>query len=348
MDTLSEILKSINKQQKHIYPNIGLNSLQTIAESIRQSQKSMNLSGLGSITDIAKSLAHQLEPINKSNAFTNGNLGLLAAHAIEKQTDFNKFALGGLSSSLNNIFKHNQSLSNQIAGIATSQLTLSSNLAQIAKSIDNSHLNKFNSLSVAIQGVSSTYLREFVKNKEWDDLEIVEEINETISSVSETLITKSDSVTGKDLQDLRLSIITDLSDLLAKSNTERVRFFLLDLIAIIGFILTLHGNYQNSSGKTNQDVIDSTKLEIEKVKKELLNKIDYEFKKNHKTRISTTNVNLRFSNNKRSKILGLVKKGQKVTVIEIRHKWILVSYLDIETGEPKSGFVFKKYFKQEK
>jgi hypothetical protein len=348
MNTLSEILKSVTKQQQQINSFVGLNSFQNIAESIRQSQKPMHLAGLGGISDIAKSLAQQMEPINKANAFITGNLGIQAALAIQSQTDINKFALGGLSSSLANIFKYNQGLSNQIAGIASSQISLSSNLTQIAKSIDNSHLNKFNSLSVAIQGISSSYLREFVKNKEWDDLEIVEEVNDTISSISETLVAKSDSVTGQDLQDLRLSIITDLSDLLAKSKTERVKLFLLELITIIGFILTLYGNYQSSTGKTNQDVIDSTKSEIEKVKKEIFDKIDYEFKKNHKTRISTTNVRLRYSNNKRSQILGLVKEGQKVTVIEIRHKWILASYLDFETGEPKSGFVYKKYFKQKK
>lgn len=345
MNTLSEILKSINKPQIQMNPLFGMSSFQNIAESIRQSQKPISLAGLGGISEIAKSIAHQMEPINKANAFMSGNLGMQAALDIQKQTDINKFAFGGLSTSLANIFKHNEELSNKLAGIASSQLLLSSNLAQIAKSIDNSHLNKFNSLSVAIQGISSSYLRELVKNKDWNDLEIVEEVNEAITSVSETIIDKSDLVTREDLQNFRLSIITELTELHAKSKTEKVKLFLLELITIIGFILTLYGNYQSSKGKTNQDVIDSTKLEIEKVKRELYDKIDYEFKKNHKTRISYTNVNLRYSNYKRSKILGIVKKGQQVTVIEIRHKWLLVSYIDMETGEPKSGFVFKKYFK---
>jgi hypothetical protein len=34
-------------------------------------------------------------------------------------------------------------------------------------------------------------------------------------------------------------------------------------------------------------------------------------------------------------------------VIEKRHKFILVSYIDMKTIEPKSGFVVKKYFEEE-
>lgn len=348
MNTLSEIIKTITKQQQQINPVLGLSLFQSMAELIRQSQKPMNLAGLGGITDIAKSLAQQMEPIQKSNSFLTGNLGLQASLlATQKASGINSFALGGLSTSLVNIFKHNQGLSNKVAGIASSQLFLSNNLAQIAKSIENSHLNKFNSLSVAIQGISSSYLNEFVKHKEWDDLEIVEEVNETISSISETLIAKSETITNQDLQDLKVSIVTDLTELIKKSKTEKVKLFLFDLIIVIGFILTLYGSYQSSTGKTNQDVIDATKIEIDNVKKELFHKIEYEFNKTYKTRISRTNVNLRYSNNRRSKMLGLVKKGQQVTVIEIRHKWLLVSFLDNETGEPKSGFVFKKYFEKE-
>lgn len=61
-------------------------------------------------------------------------------------------------------------------------------------------------------------------------------------------------------------------------------------------------------------------------------------------RIATTDVNLRIRPRKKSQIIGVVKKGQEVTVIEIHHKYLLVIYMDNETGDPLSGFVFKKYF----
>jgi uncharacterized protein YgiM (DUF1202 family) len=91
-------------------------------------------------------------------------------------------------------------------------------------------------------------------------------------------------------------------------------------------------------------VIDGIKKEFDNNYKEFYDKIETILSKLQKSRIAKTNVNLRFSTKKNCKIIGLVKLGQPVTVIEIRHKYLLISYIDIETGEPKSGFVIKKYF----
>jgi hypothetical protein len=32
--------------------------------------------------------------------------------------------------------------------------------------------------------------------------------------------------------------------------------------------------------------------------------------------------------------------------MESQHKYLLIYFIDKETGEPKSGFVFKKYFER--
>jgi len=75
-----------------------------------------------------------------------------------------------------------------------------------------------------------------------------------------------------------------------------------------------------------------------------LKQVKFELSKLNKTRIARTNVNLKFADKENCKIIGIVKAGQQITVIEIRHKYLLIAYIDYETNEPKSGFVVKKYF----
>lgn len=344
MHTLTEIIKSLSKP-KIINPLVSLSSFKGMAELIRQSKKPINLPDLTGISNITKSIALNIQPIIKSKSILENRFNSNALFDQIKPIDINKFAFGGLTSSLDHIFRYNKELSNSLAGVASSQLILSSNLKQISQSIQNSHLNEFNSLEVAIQGITNGYLRESVKSKEWEDIVIVEEVNETMSAVSKNLISKSGYVTQIDLLEFGKIIISDLSNLLKKSKSERVKLFIFDLMAIISFILSMHGLYKSSNSITNQDVIDITKKEIDKIKQDLIKQIDFKFKNYYKTRVSQTDVKLMFSNKKKSKLLGVVKKGQQITVIEIRHKWLLISFLDNETGEPKSGFVIKKYFK---
>lgn len=59
-----------------------------------------------------------------------------------------------------------------------------------------------------------------------------------------------------------------------------------------------------------------------------------------------TNTKLRISNNGKSKILGSIKKGQIVEVEEKKIKWMRVSLKDIDTDEPKTGWVRIELFKE--
>lgn len=346
MDTLQEMIKSIQKQNEKMQSAFGgLSSLQNLAETIRkQNETRFNLTGLNGITDIAKTLSHQMKFHSTSTIFESSIQTQLAAQQIPK----NNLALFGLTSSLSDIALSNQLISDKLSGFASSQLYLSNSLTAMASTIQQSHLNSFNSLDIALQGISKTYLKDIALTRNWDAISIAEEANETIGNATEELLNKTSRITPKDIDFLRTSIITELSRLLAKTKAQRAKQYIFELITLVGFLLTIYGTFQNTNEISNRDVLNETKIEIEKISSELRTKIDTELAKLNKTRIAIANVNLRFSTKKNSKIIGLVKCGQNVTVIEIRHKYLLISYIDIVTGEPKSGFVMKKYFELEK
>ncbi len=345
MNNLDEIIKSMQKQNQAVQNTVGLSGLTGIAKYIQHINKiKPNLTGLGGISEIARDMALQTEKYSKTSMLGSN----LATQIASLQMPGNNFALSSLTSSLSQLALQDKLVSDKIANLATSQLAVTGSLAQIAQTIQQSHLNKFNTLNVALQGISSDFLKETAISKTWEDFGIAEEANETISNIAEETLSQTTIITQDDLEEFRTSILNELTNLLSKSNSERARNFIIELITVIGFILTFYSVHQQRADKSNSEVIIETKKELEKLNSEFSQKISFELQKLTKTRIAKTNVNLKFAAKKNSGKIGLVKKGQIVTVIEIRHKYLLISYIDFETGEPKSGFVVKKYFATKK
>ncbi|MEI7526858.1 MAG: hypothetical protein WCJ95_21095 [Mariniphaga sp.] len=209
-------------------------------------------------------------------------------------------------------------------------------------------MRKFNSINFAVQGISSAYLKDISLTHAWEDISVAEEASKTIANIADEFLSNSIQVTVQDFDNLRQSVVSELFGLLGKTKADKARQFILDLITVVGFLLTLYFGFQSYSDISNKEVIAETKIELEKISKEFSEKIKLELNKLNKTRIARTNVKLINRDKKNGKVIGLVETGQQVTVIETRHKYLLISYIDIETGEPKSGFVIKKYFDIEK
>lgn len=344
MTTLQDIIKSIEKQNQTTQGLFDLTSLQGLAKALEQQQKTqIAFSGLSGLTDIARQISQQMKPIDIATRTMGNSIARLAAFQPPKHYS----ALSGLTTTLSEIAKSNQLLSDRLSSLTTNQLLLSNNLAAIAKSFDHSHLNKFNSLDIALQGISKSYLSSITKAHDWNEISIVDEATETVAILAEELLTNSKTITSDDLNKLKESIVNELFGLLTKTKTEKAKQFVRDFITIVAFLLCFYNPIEVSTDKTNSEVIEEVKSQIEKINKELSTQIEQELQKLNMTRIARTNVKLRKYPKKNTEIIGLVKQGQQVTVIEIRHKFLLVAYIDKEINEPKSGFVMKKYFEIE-
>ncbi len=344
-NSLKDIIKGIEKQNKTMDGLFGLSSLQGLAKMLEQQKKTQfSFSGLSGLTDIARTISQQMKPLDIASMSLGSSLAQIAAI----QPPIHHSALFGLASTLSEIAKSNQLLSDRLSSFTTNQLLLSSNLAALAKSFDQSHLNKFNSLDIALQGISKSYLKNIAFTRIWDDISVADVATETVANITDELLTTTQAITADDLDKLKVSIVKELSGLLTKTKTEKAKQFVLDFIAIISFLLIFYNPFKNHTDKTNAEVIEEVKIQIEKINKDLATKIEQELQKLNKIRIASKNVNLRYATKQNSKIIGLVKIGQRVTVIEIRQKYLLISYIDKNTNEPKSGFVVKKYFENEK
>lgn len=346
MTTLEQILKGIQKQNQTLQSVFGQTAFQMMAEAnSMQNIAQFNWPGLDGITNTVRSITQQMKP-SDNVSIISGNT--IQAYLASMQLPKNNKVLLGFTSTLIEQLKTNQLASERLSGFFTSQLMVSNNWSAIVKSLHQSHLSQFNSIDIALQGISKAYLKNIAFTLNWEDISVAEEANETISNITDELLNTTIQLSVQDFDNLRQSIVTELFELLTKTKTDRARQFIFELISIISFLLIFYNPFAIPTDKTNSEVIETTKKEIEKISKEFSTKLETELSKLNKTRIARTNINLRYSEKKNSKVIGLVKAGQQVTVIETRHKYLLISYLDNETGEPKSGFVTKKYFDVEK
>lgn len=339
MDSFLNLSKQIQKQSELINSTLApLKELSGILATQTQLQANYNLSGMNNISNFAKSFSQSmLSSIKVNETIFKNNFKSIFPE--------NNYALNGLTQSLSQIAMHNKVFSEKLSNYATSQLVLSNNLNIVASIFKDSHLQQFNSIQVAIQGLSKSYLRTIEIDKNWNDIEIAENVNNVISKETEK-INEVVNVTLNDLEKFKDSIIGELNLILSKTKSEKARLFIFDLIAVLGFLISLYSTYQQETSKTTQDVIEEVRDEIQKSNIDLSNRINLELAKLNKTRIAKTDVKLRYSTKKNSKIIGIVKSNQEVSIIEIQHKYLLISYLDKDNGEPKSGFVIKKYFEK--
>jgi len=344
MNTLQSLIKTIENKNDSLQGLYGLSSLQGLAYALEEQQKAqIAISGISGLIDIAKQISQQIKPIDITARSVAGNLALLVAIKPPKQYS----ALLSLTSTLTDIAKTNQVLSDSLSSLAANQLILSNNLSEIAKSIDYSHLNEFNSIEISLQGVSKLYLRSINKTQSWDEINIVDEATEKIANLTGELLTSNPTVTGEDLYSLKVSIITELNVLLTKTKTEKAKQFVRDIMTIVAFLFCFYNPFEIKTDKSNTEIITEIKTQLDKTKKGLSFQIHQELQKFSKTKVARANIKLRKYPKKNTEIIGIVKSGQRATILEIRHKFLLIVFIDIETNQTKSGFVMKKYFTSE-
>src|SRR5690606_19755202 len=192
----------------------------------KQNQAHFNFSGLSGLTDIAKTISQQVKPFNATSMVLGNSIqAQLAAIQYPK----NHSALFGLTSTLAELAKANQLVSDRLSGFATSQLLLSNNLIEIAKTLSQSHLNKFNSIDIVLQGISKAYVKNIALTRNWEDIFVAEEANKTIANIADELLNNTEQVTVQDFDNLRQSIVSELFGLLGKTKTDKTRQFILDL-----------------------------------------------------------------------------------------------------------------------
>lgn len=329
---------------KGVLSGLSMNAL-ALSKKMNATSSLINLGTL-KIANIHKKASLIDDILKGTQGFHNSYLNRLTdiGEAAKRNSLAYTVALTGISDRLIEITKQNQALSEKIAKSFNSQIALSNKLVDFASHLKTPEFKNYNVLNVAVAGFSNNYLNTLIKNKDWDNFDDFNELTEKFESITDDYITEEEEVTIDYLDSYKESIILEFSTIYEKSKSDKIKQFIVELITLISFLLTFYSIKVQNEEISNREVVKITTEEIDRFKKEISSEIKKEFEQLSKMRIARTDVVLRYSNKKNSKRLGVVKKGQDVFVLEIQHKWLLISYIDNQTKEPKSGYVFKKYF----
>ncbi|MBS9525033.1 SH3 domain-containing protein [Litoribacter alkaliphilus] len=205
-------------------------------------------------------------------------------------------------------------------GFSYSKILLNSNLAKINDLLKESPFNNIDWERMVVERISAEENGEIIL-KQPDELESSQlSIKQGVENLISTFL--GFDFVGK-FKELPI--------------TDKVMYILTLLSFLQGMVSIL-------TDVSNKQAVEETKVSIENLQKSLFEKIEQEVRPIYSSTLAKVDVDLMFVPKEDSQIIGLVYKGQKVTVVEIYHNYFHITYLDKDTCEPKAGYVLKKYF----
>ena len=310
------ILKSVQWQQ-NIQKSLGLSS--QLSEMFKAQERiTRNLSGLNMATELAKSMQKH------HRMFENPTLS-----AIEAMTK-------GLS--LQSKFAIPQTTLDAISSINRQHEQLFGNLRSITEAINKNQaaFNQINSWQFAISGISGQLAAIAASQKKWDLIDDFEEITEEAVSLNERIFDEY-GVTKEGLNELkaffqRIEIKVDKIDADANSLFWK-------LLTLLGFILAVMGEARNWLPKPEY----ATKQEVETVIKEQFGIYEKKLKEDKEFRITSRVCKVMSKPRLKSLVIEKLPIDFEVTVLQVNHKWVYVSYFSPVDNLPQTGWIMKKH-----
>lgn len=316
MAGFDDILKSAQWHQS-IQKSLGLSS--QLSEMMKAQERiTKSLSGVSMITELAKSMQQH------HRMFENPTLS-----AIEAMTK-------GLS--LQAKFAIPQTTLDAISSINRQHEQLFGNLRSITEAINKNQaaFNQINSWQFAISGISGQLAAIAASQKKWDLIDDFEEITEAAVSLNERIFDEN-GVTKEGLNELkeffqRIEIKVDKIDADANSLFWK-------LLTLLGFILAVMGEAKNWLPKPEY----ATKQEVETVIKEQFGIYEKKLKEDKEFRITSRICKVMSKPRLKSLVIEKLPIDFEVTVLQVNHKWVYVTYFSPVDNLLQTGWIMKKY-----
>ena len=337
----SQISEMLKTQERMTSSFGGFNTITQLAKSFQEQEKfRKNLSGISMLTEIAKRM-HQQERFIKNLR----NVGMLSDLAKNMQQQMASIpdlsAIDALTKSTR--FAIPQSTLDTITSIHRQHDQLFGNLRSTTETFtkNQSAFSQINNLQFAISGISGQLASIAAAQRKWDLIDDFEEITEEAVSLNERIFDEN-GITNTGLNELkeffqRIEIKVDKIDADANSLFWK-------LLAILSFILAVMGEARNWSPKQEY----ATKQEVETLIKEQFSIYEKKLKEDKKFRITSRVCKVMSKPRLKSFLIEKLPINFEVTVLQVNHKWIYVSYFSPTDNLPQTGWIMKKYLDKPK
>jgi hypothetical protein len=316
MAGFDDILKSVQWQQS-IQKSLGLSS--QLSEMFKaQESIAKNLSGLSMATELAKSMQkhHRMfeNPTLSAIEAVTKSLSLQAKFSIPQTT------LDAISS----INRQHEQLFGGIRAMTEALEIQSPAIAQI------------NNLNFALSGISGQIAAIAAQQRNWSIIDDFEEVTEQAIEFSESL---TEEVTEEQKRQFQI-LLTLVSTFVKKYGVQG--------LLIIDIILRFAGLHQYYDFLQQKPEL-ATKQEVNQIAIkqdsiiQFIGAVNEQLKIAKEYRITNRECEVKLKPKTKTLIVSKLPKDFELVVLQINHKWVLVSYFDPKDNLPQTGWIMKKY-----
>ncbi len=330
---ISRQLSEIMKAQGRVTNNFsGLSMMTAVAKAMQQKENFAKSIG----SKLAKSLQHQ-------ERFRQNLGGLSLAADLAKSIQKQQMAFAPSASAIDALTKSMryaipQTTFDAITSINRQHQQLFGNLRSIAEasSKNQSAFAKINNWQFAVSGISGQLASIAATQRKWDLIENFEEITEEAISLNGRIF-DNNGVTKEGLDDLR-AFFQRIEIKVDKIDADANALFW-KLLALLSFMLAVMGEARNWLPKPEY----ATKQEVESLIKEQFSVYEKKLKEGKEYRITNRVCFVMSKPRLKSIVIEKLPVAFEVTVLQVHHKWIYVSYFSKKDNLPQTGWIMKKY-----
>jgi len=315
MTGFDDIFKSAQWHQS-IQKSLGLSS--QISEMLK-SQESItkSLSGVNMMAEIAKSMQHQ-------KMFASPTMS--AIEAMSQSISFqSKFAIPQTAiDAITSINRQHEQLFGGLRAITEALKIQSPAIAQI------------NNLNFALSGISGQIAAIAAQQRNWSIIDDYEEVTEQAIEFSESL---TEEVTEEQKRQFQV-LLTLVSAFVKKYGVQG--------LLIIDIILRFAGMHQYYDFLQQKPELP-TKQEVNQIAIkqdsiiQFIGAVNEQLKNAKEYRTINRQCEVKLKPKTKTLTVSKLPKDFELVVLQVNHKWVLVSFFDPKDNLPQTGWVMKKY-----
>lgn len=316
MTGFDAILKSVQWQQS-IQKSLGLSS--QLSEMFKaQESITRNLSGLSMATELAKSMQkhHRMfenPTLSAIDAMTKG-LSLQSKFAIPQTT------LDAITS----INRQHEQLFGGLRAITEAFKIQSPALAQI------------NNLNFALSGISGQIAAIAAQQRNWTIIDDFEEVTKQAIEFSESL---TEEVTEEQKRQFQI-LLTLVSTFVKKYGVQGL--LIIDIILRFAGLHQYYDFLQQKPELPTKQEVNQIAIKQDSII-QFIGAVNEQLKIAKECRITNIECEVKLKPKAKTLIVSKLPKDFQLVVLQVNHKWVLVSYFDPKDNLPQTGWIMKKY-----
>lgn len=324
MAGFDDILKSAQWHQS-IQKSMGISS--QLSEMFKvQDSIAKNLSGLSMASEIAKNMQiHQ-------KMFENPTLSAIQqmSKSLNLQT---KFAIP-------------QSTLDALASINRQHEELFGGLRAITEAfkVQSPAIAQINNLNFALSGISGQIAAIAAQQKNWAIIDDYDEVTEQAIEFSESL---TDEITEEQQRQFQILLSLIIAFFNKHKTLGKVSFRVINIFLIIAGIHQYYDFLKDKPELATKAEVNQINIKQDSIS-HFIQILSEQLKQTKDYRITNRECEVKLKPKNKTLAVSKLPKDFEIVVLQVNHKWVLVSFFDPKDNLPQTGWIMKKYLNKPK